>query len=61
MEPVKFKAKEDGSEVLISPSEVVEIIPDADMRFCLVILKNEEKLFIQGTRAGIREQLNIEN
>ncbi|MCE7060766.1 hypothetical protein [Dyadobacter sp. CY343] len=61
MEPVIFKAKDDGSDVLISAAEVAEIIPDADMRFCLVILKNEEKLFIQGTRADIREQLNIEN
>ncbi|WP_225865810.1 hypothetical protein [Dyadobacter aurulentus] len=59
MKTVKFKAKEDDQEILISADEIAEIIPDADMRFTLVILKNDDKHFICGTEAEIRERLGL--
>jgi hypothetical protein len=57
-----FKLKEDESaEIEISSEEVEEIVPDADFRFCLVILKNGDKHFIYGTEAEVLEELNRTN
>jgi hypothetical protein len=51
---VTFTLKEDDSqEISIRPDEVAEIVPDADFRFCLLILKNEEKHFVTGTKQEI--------
>lgn len=53
-----FSLKEDESKkIRFSLKEVDEIVPDADFRFSLVILKNGEKHFICGTEGQIREQL----
>ncbi|NIJ52801.1 hypothetical protein [Dyadobacter arcticus] len=55
-----FNLKEDDSEeILIDAQDVEEIVPDADFRFSLVILKNGEKHFICGTEAEIRQKLNM--
>ncbi|WP_221391222.1 hypothetical protein [Dyadobacter sp. NIV53] len=54
-----FKLKEDEtSEIRICKDEVEEIIPDADFRFSLVILKNGGKHFVFGTEKEILEQLD---
>ncbi|WAC15379.1 hypothetical protein [Dyadobacter pollutisoli] len=54
-----FKLKEDEStEIEIFPEEVDEIVPDADFRFSLVILKNGDKHFIYGTENEVLEKLN---
>jgi len=53
-----FRLKEDESaEILIQQEQVEEIIPDADFRFSLVIMKNGDKHFICGTKKEILEQL----
>lgn len=54
-----FKLKEDeSSEIWIHKNEVEEIVPDADFRFSLIILKNGDKHFICGIEKEIREQLD---
>ncbi|MEO6286564.1 MAG: hypothetical protein ABIN80_04685 [Dyadobacter sp.] len=58
MKKSTFKMKDDPSQsVRFSLDEVEEIIPDADMRNTLVILKNGDKHFVQGTEDEIRGQL----
>ena len=53
-----LKLKDDeSSEILIHKNEVEEIVPDADFRFSLVILKNGDKHFVHGTKKEIREKL----
>ena len=53
-----LKLKEDEfSEIRIYKDEVEEIIPDADFRFSLVILKNGDKHFVYGIEKEIREEL----
>jgi len=53
-----FKLKEDeSSEIRIYKDEVEEIIPDADFRFSLVILRNGDKHFVFGTKKEIGEEL----
>ena len=55
---VSFRLKEDeSSEIEIRQDEVEEIVPDADFRFSLVILKNGDKHFICGTEKEILEGL----
>ena len=54
-----FNLKEDESkQIQINKDEIEEIIPDADFRFSLVILKNGEKHFLCGTEKQIWEQLD---
>jgi hypothetical protein len=53
-----FKLKEDEStEIEITSEEVEEIVPDADFRFSLLILKNGNKHFIYGTEAEVSQDL----
>jgi hypothetical protein len=53
-----FKFKEDPSkEVRIHKDEVEEILPDADFRFSLIILKNGDKHFVCGIEKEIWEEL----
>lgn len=55
---VLFKMKEDeSSEIMIQKDEVEEIIPDADFRFSLIMLKNGDKHFVYGTKKEISEEL----
>jgi len=54
----RFKTKEDQDvTVSFSMEEIEEIVPDADMRYSLVILKNGDKHFVCGTEMEIREEL----
>lgn len=56
---VSFRLKEDdSSQIEIRRDEVEEIVPDADFRFSLVILKNGDKHFIFGTQGEILEELD---
>jgi heptaprenylglyceryl phosphate synthase len=53
-----FKTKEDQDvTVSFSIEDIQEIVPDADMRFSLVILKHGDKHFVCGTEKEIREGL----
>ncbi|MCE7064943.1 hypothetical protein [Dyadobacter sp. CY326] len=55
-----FTLKEDDSqEIEIQARDVAEIVPDADFRFCLIVLKNEEKHFVAGTKQAIQEKLGM--
>ena len=55
---VTFALKEDETqEVVLLPDDIDEIVPDADFRFCLLILKNGEKHFVTGTRQEIESKL----
>ncbi|WP_090381247.1 hypothetical protein [Dyadobacter sp. SG02] len=59
MSKAKFKLKDDDSlDVQLSGDEIEEIVPDADMRFSLVILRNGEKHFVEGTEQQIRDTLS---
>ena len=52
-----FKTKEDQDvTVSFSMEEIEEIVPDADMRYSLVILKNGDNHFVCGTEMEIREE-----
>ena len=54
-----FQLKEDDSEtVAIAREEVEEVIPDADFRFSLVILKDGRKLFVCGTKEELVRELD---
>lgn len=56
--PATFRFKEDEtSEITIQKDEIEEIIPDADFRFSLVIMKNGDKHFLCGTKKEILEEL----
>ncbi|GGH26147.1 hypothetical protein GCM10007423_10940 [Dyadobacter endophyticus] len=45
-----FQLKEDEAEtVRINRNEVQEIVPDADFRFSLIMLKDGRKYFVCGT------------
>lgn len=51
-----FKTKEDPElTVSFSMEDIKEIVPDADMRFSLVILTNGDKHFVCGSEPEIRE------
>lgn len=55
-----FQLKEDDSEtVAIGREEVEEIVPDADFRFSLIILKDGRKLFVCGTKEELVRELNL--
>jgi len=55
---VTFALKEDETqEVVLLPDDIDEIVPDADFRFCLLILKNGEKHFVTGTKQEIEAKL----
>jgi hypothetical protein len=55
----QFKLKEDpDQQIEILADEVEEIVPDADFRFSLLILKNGDKHFVCGTKQEITEQLS---
>ncbi|MBE9463168.1 hypothetical protein ACFP1I_27795 [Dyadobacter subterraneus] len=56
----KFKLKDnEEEEVEISKDEIEEIVPDADFRFSLVVLKTGEKHFVAGTKKDIQEAVGI--
>lgn len=58
---IAFDEKENpGNQVYIAPGQVAEIIPDADMRFCLIILKDGSKHFVCGTIQEVREKLGMQ-
>ncbi|SEJ00205.1 hypothetical protein SAMN04487995_2973 [Dyadobacter koreensis] len=51
-----FKLKDDdSSEITIRQSDIQEIVPDADFRFSLIILKNGDKHFVCGTDQEIKD------
>jgi hypothetical protein len=52
-----FKRKLDDSEVAINKDSVVDVTPDADMRFSLIALTNGEKHFVVGTENEVWEKL----
>lgn len=57
----RFKLKDnEKEEVEISKEQIEEIVPDADFRFSLIILKTEEKYFVIGSKSEICEELGIE-
>jgi hypothetical protein len=53
-----FQLKEDNEEVSIARSEVQEIIPDADFRFSLIMLKDGRKYFVCGTLDEVNEKFD---
>jgi hypothetical protein len=54
-----FQLKDDETkEIRFSADEIEDIVPDADMRFSLVILTNGDKHFVCGTDRDIREKLD---
>lgn len=56
----KFRLKDnEREEVEISGDQIKEIIPDADFRFSLIVLKTEEKYFVVGSKSEICEELKI--
>ncbi|WP_229214899.1 hypothetical protein [Dyadobacter bucti] len=56
-----FKTKEDQDvTVSFSVEEIEEIVPDADMRYSLVILKNGDKHFVCGTEMEIRAEFTVQ-
>ncbi|GGN03699.1 hypothetical protein GCM10010967_43150 [Dyadobacter beijingensis] len=53
-----FQLKEDAAQtVTIEKSQVQEIIPDADFRFSLIILKDGNKHFVCGTMEEVTQEL----
>jgi len=53
-----FKFKEDeASEIKIYKEDVEEIVPDADFRFSLIVMKNGDKHFLVGTENDILQEL----
>lgn len=56
----KFKLKDNEEEVEILNEQIEEIVPDADFRFSLIILKTEEKYFVRGSKSEICEELGVE-
>lgn len=57
----KFKLKDnEDEEVEILKEQIEEIVPDADFRFSLIILKTEEKYFVLGSKIEICAELGIE-
>jgi hypothetical protein len=55
-----FQTKEgEPRTVRFKSDEIEEIIPDANMHFSLVILKDGNKHFVQGTVQEIREKLGM--
>lgn len=58
MEKIELEVKEDGAAKLsVADEEILEMIPDADMRFTLLILKDGSKHFVKGTEQEIRNLL----
>lgn len=54
-----FQLKEDDSQaVTIERDEVQEIIPDADFRFSLIMLKDGRKYFVCGTLEEIGQEFD---
>ncbi|REA56121.1 hypothetical protein DSL64_27240 [Dyadobacter luteus] len=59
MEKIELEVKEDGATKLaVADEEILEMIPDADMRFTLLILKDGSKHFVKGTEQEIRNLLS---
>lgn len=57
-----FQLKEGDSEtVSIARGDVEEIVPDADFRFSLIILKDGQKFFVCGTREELMSELNLQS
>ncbi len=55
----RFQLKEDGAGTVdIARQEIQEIVPDADFRFSLIILKDGQKHFVCGTKEEIIHQLD---
>ncbi|WP_353719974.1 hypothetical protein [Dyadobacter sp. 676] len=58
----KFQLKEGQSEtVRIAREDVQEIVPDADFRFSLIILKDGAKHFVCGTLEEVNQQFEQTN
>ncbi|MCF0055827.1 hypothetical protein [Dyadobacter sp. CY356] len=57
----RFKLKDNPEEqVEITSEQIEEIVPDADFRFSLIILKTEEKFFVVGSKSEICGELGID-
>ena len=55
---VTFTSKEDEQgEIAVRSEDIAEIVPDADFRFSLLILKNGDKHFVCGTKEGIENKI----
>ena len=55
---VTFTLKEDEQgEIAVRSEDIAEIVPDADFRFSLLILKNGDKHFVCGTKEGIENKI----
>lgn len=53
-----FTLKEgESGEIELRSEDIEEIVPDADFRFSLLILKNGDKHFVSGTKDEIEEKL----
>ncbi|WP_157474629.1 hypothetical protein [Dyadobacter sp. Leaf189] len=62
MKQCEFKTKDDESvTVRFSLEDVTDVVPDSDMRYTLVVLKNGDKHFICGTKLEILDQLGLNN
>ncbi|MCF2517489.1 hypothetical protein [Dyadobacter sp. CY351] len=57
MGKASFNLKEYSSEIVINSTDIEEIVPDADFRFSLLVLKNGEKHFVAGTKEEIENKL----
>ncbi|MGV3604232.1 MAG: hypothetical protein ACO1N1_23620 [Dyadobacter fermentans] len=57
-----FQLKEDDTQtVSIGRDEVQEIIPDADFRFSLIMLKDGRKYFVCGTLEEVDQTFKGDN
>nr|WP_295926791.1 hypothetical protein [uncultured Dyadobacter sp.] len=54
-----FQLKEDSSQtVSVALEEVLEVVPDADFRFSLLILHDGQKIFVCGTKEEVYQNFD---
>ena len=58
MKNYKSFITKDDVKIRLSSDDLDEIVPDADMRYSVVILKDGSKHFVSGTEEQIRKALN---
>jgi photosystem II stability/assembly factor-like uncharacterized protein len=58
MKEIDFESKEGGGlKISMVADQILEMIPDADMRYTLLITKDGGKHFVKGTQAEIQSRL----
>lgn len=54
-----FQLKEDSSQTItVAWEDVREVVPDADFRFSLLILKDDRKIFVCGTKDEVYQNFD---